>query len=88
MSAEATNAPAPRLSNTMAAALRFIEQSGGIVLRRQGGYWTPAGRDHVPGAHDYVGTQTIEALEARGLLVVNWRGGPSATIAKNGGRKP
>jgi hypothetical protein len=69
----------------MEAALRLIEQGGGTVLRRPGGYWTPAGRDHVPDAADYVGTQTIEALEARGLVTVNWRGTPSAVLAKTTG---
>lgn len=73
-----------RLSPTMAAVLQFMNSNGGTLLRREGGYWTPVGKDHTPNANDYAGTSTLRSLESRGLVSINWNGTPSATTTATG----
>ena len=71
-----------KLSPTMEAAMRFIGDAGGTLLRRNGGYWTPVGKSHVEGTLDFIGTSTLVALEARGLVKINRGHTPSATLAQ------
>jgi len=55
------------LSATMVSAIDLALESGGELVRYQGGYWAARGKPHPSfGQTECYGTKTIEALVARG----------------------
>lgn len=57
------------LSKTMETALALARREGRLVWLR-GSYWVPPSKSHLL-PHEYAGTRTVKALEARGHLRVD-----------------
>jgi hypothetical protein len=70
------------LSPTMQAALEQLKRAGGVLERRRAGLWMPQGIRSTVGRDDAVATQTLQALEGRGLVRIEWTARPARAELK------
>jgi hypothetical protein len=71
----------PVMTPTMQAALDAIRAAGGTLERRSGGVWLAPGATRPAPEHCIV-TQTVSALENRGLVCIEWTAKPVRAVMK------